>query len=205
MVWLPATLFLTLFVYVHARDPRLADRPLSELRDGPWWVAGYALFALLAVAGVGQTLARHRAGGGRAAFLPGVGVALLPAVALSPTQDVRHGMASFLLIGLVFAHFARELYLAGSLWFWAHLIAPAVVLAWAADSPTYGRIQKGLILYFVLAVTLDWLAVTGRLRLPGPDALRLPPKKRRAVAYRPRVEWRRTDGRPDRRPAGSSV
>jgi hypothetical protein len=204
MAWLPAVGFVALFGYVHLRAPELADRPLSELRDGRWAVAGYTLFVLLLTTGVGQTAARFRAGGGRAAFVPGLAVGLLGYVALTPSQDADHALASFLLLGLVFIHFAAALYAAGSPWLFVHLAAPFLVVALVSDRPSFGRFQKGLILYFLLAATLDWLAVTGRLGLPGPDALRRKRRTKRAVAYRPRVEWRRYDGRPGRA-AGSSL
>jgi hypothetical protein len=59
---------------------------------------------------------------------------------------------------------------------------------------TYGVWQKGLILYFLLAVNLDALLATGKLRLPGPEDFARPKRKKRA-AYSPRVLWKRSDGR----------
>lgn len=187
-------LFLVLLAAVHVLDPESWDRPLSELRDGPFPLAGYALFGLLLAVGVLHVRVYRQAGRWRSAAVPVAALVLLAVVAATPSFDEWHAIASLLLIGLVFVYHAGKLWLVSSPWLFAHLAAPVVILMISlySGSLSYGVWQKGLILYFLLAVNLDALLATGSLSLPGPDDFRRR-RKRPRVAYSPRVQWRRTD------------
>ena len=202
---LPATaLFVALLVAAHRLDRDAWDKPLSLFRDGPYPAVGYVLFALLLLVGGLHVRLYWRAGRWRETFSPALALVLLVVVVATPSFDALHMVASFLLLGLVFLTYAGKLWAVSSPWLFAHLAAPVGLLMAAAYGAglTYGVWQKGLILYFLLAVNLDALLATGTLRLPGPDDFRGRSKRRRTATYSPRVLWRRSDGRD--RPAGRS-
>jgi len=176
---LPATvLFLVLLAAVHIADPTTVDRPLSLLREGPWPVAGYALFALLGLIGVLHARSAVRLGHGVGVAVPCIAVVLLAIVALTPSFDDDHASATFALMGLVFVYYAARLAIARSPWLLAHLTFP-VLLTVATLWASYGVWQKGFIVYFLLAVNLDALPATGRWAEVDLGGLIRPRRKRR--------------------------
>jgi hypothetical protein len=98
---------------------------------------------------------------------------------------------SALLMGLVFGWYLVRRAAAGSGWAFVHGAVPVVLLVAVAVGRSYGVWQKGLIVYYVLAVNLDCLAA-----LPRPERRK---RRRKTGVYAPRVVWRRYDGpgRPD--------
>lgn len=191
MVLIPSVVFLLLLLGLQLADPGLVVEPLSRFRDGRWAAAGYALFVLLFLVGVGQVWAYARLGRQREIVVPVVALGLLGVVALTPSFDTDHGVASALLMGLVFGWYLVRLAAAGSGWAFVHGAVPVVLLVAVAVGRSYGVWQKGLIVYYVLAVNLDCLAA-----LPRPERRK---RRRKTGVYAPRVVWRRYDGpgRPD--------
>jgi hypothetical protein len=197
MVHVASVLFVVALVAVHLTVPDALPRPLSTFRDGPWSWAGYVLFALLFGMGAGHVAlyARARQFGGM--VVPLVCLVLLGFVALTPSFDGVHIAASLALLGLVFVYYAVRLYRVSSPWLLAHLAAPVALAAAAVPVLSYGVVQKGLILYFVFAVNVDCLLMTGRLWLPGPEDFERPKKKgEKRYSYRPKVIYRRYDDDP---------
>jgi hypothetical protein len=190
-------LFLVLLLALHLADPEAWAKPLSLFRDGPYPAAGYALFGLLLAVGGLHVRTYYRASRWRQVGPSVLALALLAVVAVTPSWGGAHSAAAFALLAAVFGTYAGKLWAAGSLWLYAHLAAPVAILLAAIghDALTYGVWQKGLILYFLLAVNLDALVVSGSLYLPGPDDFRRA-KRRRTAMYSPRVIWRRTDRPP---------
>ncbi|SRR5579885_1634903 len=188
-------LFVVLLVAVHLADPSAVDRPLSLFRDGPWPVAGYALFGLLLVIGGLHLRTYYRLARYGELVVPAAALGLLAVVTLTPSLDGGHAFAAFALMGLMFIYYAVRLYRAGSLWFFAHLAAPVLLIV-ATSCRSYGVWQKGFIVYFLLAANLDCLLATGRLALPGPEDFVRRRRRKRAVKYAPRVLWRRTNRPP---------
>lgn len=195
MVLVPSLLFLAVLNAVHAADPDSFGKPLSMTRDGRYPAAGYALFALLLGVGAAHVRGYYAAGRWRHAGGPALSLALLAVVAVTPSWNAIHAVAAFSLFGVVFAHYAGRLHAAGSPWLYAHLAAPVAltVAVFGWSDLTYGVWQKGLILYFLLAVNLDYLLVTGWLRLPGPEDFERSRRRRKTATYSPRVMWRRYD------------
>ncbi len=134
-------------------DP-LALQPLSMFRDGDFRPVGYALFALLTAIGVLPLLAHYCAGryGSAAVFALGLGMLLV--VVATPSLNPLHEAASILLLLLLFAYYAGALTAARSFWLYMHLVVPILLLpllAWG-----YGPWQKGLIVYLLLVINVDW-------------------------------------------------
>ena len=119
-------------------------------------------------------------------------MALLVFVALTPSQNGDHTVASLLLLGLIYIFYAVRLYLASSLWFFAHLFAP-ILLAWIAlTKQSYGIVQKTVILYSVLTINLDCWCVLGTVWFP-----RLQEKSPRGTKrYRYKLEMKPGSKRP---------
>lgn len=197
MVLVPSLLFLALLAAVQLLDPAMVDRPLSLFRDGRWAAAGYALFGLLLNACGLHVRAYHRQGEWRRMGVPVFSTILLAVVAVTPSYNGVHGLAAFGLLGLVFGHYGWRLTAAGGLLaLTAHLLPPLLLSVYVGlYGLTYGVWQKGLILYFLLALNLDHLLLTGRLRVPGPDDFARPKRRAKTREYRPRVRWTRYDGR----------
>lgn len=186
VVLVPSVLFLVLLAVVHLSDPDMVEKPLSMFRDGRWAAAGYALFGLLFLMGLGQVRAYRVLGRRDALWVPVFALVLLAVVGLTPSWDADHGAASFLLLAVIFGYYFTRLYLAESPWVFAHVAVPVVLFMVTAVTFSYGIWQKGLIVYFVVAVNLDCLAA-----IPKPEGRR----RRTTASYRPRVIWRRTDDR----------
>src|SRR5205085_5057965 len=123
--------------------------------------------ALLFLMGVGQVRAYRVLGHRDAVWVPVVALVLLTVVALTPSWDADHGVASLLLLLVIFVYYFARLYAADSPWLFAHVAVPVVVFLVTAATFSYGIWQKGLIVYFVVAVNLDCLAA-----IPKPAARR---------------------------------
>lgn len=202
MVHVASALFVVALVAVHLTDKDALHRPLSTFRDGPNSWVGYVLFALLLGMGAGHAAIYVRARQFGGLIVPLVCLILLAFVALTPSFDGVHIIASLALLALVFFYYAVRLYRVSSPWLFAHLAAPVVIGAAAVPVLSYGVVQKGLILYFVFAVNVDCLLLTGRLQLPGPEDFERP-KPKEKFRYRPKVIYRRYD-HPRKRPDGSA-
>ena len=202
MVHVASALFVVVLVVVHLTDKEYLHRPLSTFRDGPSGWVGYVLFALLLGMGAGQGWLFIRTRRYAGLIVPVLCFALLSFVALSPSFDSVHIVASLVLLTLVFVYYAVRLYRAGSLWLFAHLAAPVVIGAAAVPILSYGVVQKSLILYFVFAVNVDCLIIMDRLRLPSPEDFERP-KPKDKFSYRPKVIYRRYD-HPRKRSDGSA-
>lgn len=203
MVHVASALFVVALVVVHLVNREVLHRPLSTFRDGPASWVGYVLFALLLWMGAGHAAiyVRGRQYGGL--IVPLLCLVLLAFVALTPSFDGVHIVASLVLLAVVFAYYAVRLYRVSSPWLFAHLAAPVLIGAAAVPILSYGVVQKGLILYFVFAVNVDCMLMTGRLWLPGPEDFERPKKKgEKRYSYRPRVIYRRYDDDPRKRPPG---
>ncbi|MCI0642888.1 MAG: hypothetical protein L0Y72_21455 [Gemmataceae bacterium] len=159
-------------------DP-LASQPLSMFRDGDFRPVGYALFALLTAIGALPLLSHYIAGryGSAAVFALGLGFLLV--VVATPSLNPLHEAASTLLLLLLFTYYAGALTAARSGWLFLHMAVPILLLpllAWG-----YGPWQKGLIVYLLLVINIDW-HVCGAW--PSPFG-----KRRRSRALRRRVVY----------------
>jgi hypothetical protein len=206
---LVSSLFLLLLVHAHGLPDKgdAPARPLSTFRDGPYPWLGYALFAALLAAALLYTLALVRAGREGEAILSELALLLLLAVAATPSPDPLHLLCSFLLLGVLFGHYARLLYRAGGVWLLAHLTVP-LALTQATGFHSYGAWQKSLILYFLAAAVahhhLLRRQAAGRVRRParaGEPGRGLLSRRRKVYRLEPGRAWAR------RRlaPTGSSV
>jgi hypothetical protein len=166
VVIVPTVLFLLMFVVIHLLDPTFIGKPLSMSRDGKLAMLGYVIFGLLACIGVGQCamywIARRFIE--FAVLLLALGMLIF--VAVTPTQDGDHTFASLVLLGFIYLFYAIRLYLSSSIWIFAHLLAPIVIVAIAAVKQNYGIVQKAVILYSVLTINLDCWCVLGTVWFP---------------------------------------
>jgi hypothetical protein len=153
--------FLTLLLLAHCTgDPgKLVDLPLSLFRDGPLWAFGYALFALLLVAGGLMVATLLRAGLHGHTFLFSLTAVLLLLVAVSPSYNALHLFLAFVLLAVFYGYYAAVLHSAASPWLWAHLASPLLVLS-ATQFHSYGLWQKSFIVYFLLVVNVHHHLVT---------------------------------------------
>jgi hypothetical protein len=175
--------FLALLLLAHCvgdTEERLGQ-PLSMFRDGAYSLVGYALFASLLVIGGLAISSFVRSDQVPQAVVFGGAALLLGVVAATDSLGSFHLFCSLLLLFLLYAFYALELYRAGSPWLWAHLAAPVVLLL-LSNFHSFGVWQKGLVVYFVLAVTVHSHLLTPQA--PARRAARgstLPGKKRRVV------------------------
>lgn len=149
--------FVGLLIFVHATDDfavALAT-PLSMFRDGPQATAGYLLFGLLLAAGIVllQLLVRLHWWLDVAVLLATFG--MLAYVARSPSVGLEHNVVALVLMFQVYVYYAFLFYRCESRWFWVHLFVPATI-ALATRMHSYGLWQKSLILYFLLAMNLQY-------------------------------------------------
>lgn len=187
------SLFIALLVGAHWLDPtgRAYRLPLSMFRDElPAWI-GYTLFGLLLSLGLAtaRTAWRVRCYFDAAVYL--MVTALLAVVANTPSLDDWHLVCALGAMSLQFAFFALRLHWAGELgWLLTHLAVPTL-LVFITRLDSYGIWQKGMIVYFVLAILAheamlaEWLPRAKKRRglrrtirigrkLPPPDAAPLP-------------------------------
>jgi hypothetical protein len=187
---LASSLFLVLLVHAHggtAPDQALG-RPLSMFRDGPQAWQGQAMFAALLLSGVLYTASLVRCRREGEAAVAGFAVLLLLVVAATSSLGAVHGFCSFLLLFVLFAHYALLLRRAGGVWIVAHLTVP-VVLMLATQFHSYGLWQKGLVVYFLAAAVLHHHVLT---RFAA-DAKR---SGRRGLPLRRRTVYELVPGRP---------
>jgi hypothetical protein len=154
-MWVKAAtaLFLAAFVRAHLSVEETVPLPLSQLRDGRDAWLGHLMFAaLIALAGTHAWSQLQRGYGGEA-LSTAVAAALLVFVALSPSFDAFHILASLLLLTLLFIQNARLLRELGLGWMAFHLLVPTILL-WASRQYGYGVWQKGLILYLLTLTNL---------------------------------------------------
>lgn len=157
----------------------LALQPLSMFRDGEFSPLGYALFALLAAIGALPLLAHYNAGRHGCAAVFALGLGLLLLVAATPSLNPLHETASILLLLLLFTFYAGMLIAAQTNWLYGHLVMPILLLPLLALG--YGPWQKGLIVYLLLVINVDWHLCRG-----WPTPFR---KRRAAPAFRRRVVY----------------
>jgi hypothetical protein len=176
-----------LLIAHHAGDPaELLGLPLSMFRDGPQGSFGYVLFGLLMLVGglMIAILLRLRLHGH--VFLFCLAALLLLLVALTPSDGGWHLTTSLVLLGVLYTYYAVQSHAAGRAWLWAHLAVPSFLVL-ATQFHSYGLWQKGLILYFLLAVNVHHHLLTQGLprrfrteaRRPHRDVL----GSRRRVVY----------------------
>ena len=174
------------------------DQPLSMLRDGPDGVArwlGYLLFGLLLLAGALLIQAFYRARRFLDVGVFGFAAGLLLLVAVTPSLNGDHELCSFFLLALLYLYYAGLLYSAGSAWLVAHLPVPMALLL-LTRAHSFGLWQKALILYFLLAITIQhhflaqWLPAPrrGAARIPRPA---LPSRRRVVFNVQPGKAWAR--------------
>jgi hypothetical protein len=202
-VKLASFLFLCLLLRAHALDEsnNPLGRPLSMFRDGPQAWLGYALFAALLLVGLLYTAALVRRRREGEAAISGLAVLLLLIVAATPSAGAFHGLCSFLLLLLLFGHYAWLLYRLGGPWVFAHLAVP-VSLMLGTQFHSYGLWQKGLVLYFLTAVVVHDHVLkreaagggrrSARTRIPGSGQ---PGSRRKVYRLEPGRAWKRRHAR----------
>lgn len=168
--------------------------PMSMFRDGDRAWVGYVLFGILLLIGLMHVRALIRRGKEEEAIIVGIAVGLLLFVAVTPSLDVLHVIASLILLGMLVYHCVKVFeqaspYLAG-----LFAIALLGVLAIGAVYG-YGPMQKGLIVLIVLSVNVRHALLLrepgrpGRRRSARRDAV---PKRIVYIEESPRVWSRRT-------------
>jgi hypothetical protein len=191
-------LFIVLLIYAHdAGDPdKQIAQPLSMFRDGEQWLLGYSLFAVLLLLGVPMIHALVQLRRDSATGLFSVAAVLLALVAVTPSWDAFHVLASLVLIVLLYGYYAHLLHAARSAGLLPHLAAP-VLLLFATQFHSYGAWQKGLIVYFVGVINVhyhvlcrgdpgSWLGARRRAARPGP-----PFRRRKVYIVDPEQTWTR--------------
>jgi hypothetical protein len=146
--------FVVILILAHfVEGPESLAVPLSLFRDGPAALLGYLLFAMLA--GTGYLLIRclRHSNAVDDSHVYAAGLCLLVLVAVTPSQNIGHLGASFMLLGLLYLYHATLLWDARSRWFRIHLFVPILVLG-LTGAHSYGLWQKGLILYGLAAMNL---------------------------------------------------
>jgi hypothetical protein len=154
MVKLLGVVFAALLVCAHFADLQgdAYQRPLSMFRDfEPAWL-GYALFGVLVTIGLETTRTAIRAQAALHAAVYLVATTLLVVVATTPSNDALHIECAFAAMGLLFVYYAALLYQADAMfWLLMHLLTPSVLMM-ASRLESYGIWQKGMILYFLIAI-----------------------------------------------------
>jgi hypothetical protein len=166
MVAVPSVLFVLLFLVIHLLDRSFLLQPMSLSRDGRHAALGYLLFTSLVLVACGQCLMFWIARRYIEFVILLMATGLLIFVAVTPSQDSTHIVASLVLLGFIFLFYAVRLYLADSFWFFVHLMSPIGLAALAAIKPSYGLVQKCVILYAVLLINIDCWCMLGTLWFP---------------------------------------
>ncbi len=157
--------------------------PLSMFRDGPRWLLGYALFALLGLIGTLMAAALGRAGHTGGAGVFAAGVLLLAVIAVTPSADGFHLFCSLVLLLLLYGYYGALLHLAESCWRFVHWLMPLILLV-GTGFLSYGLWQKAFIVYCVLTIALHHHRL-GRAgpRPAAPRGWRPTPPLRKRVVY----------------------
>jgi hypothetical protein len=169
MVKILGATFAAMLVCAHFADVQgdAYHRPLSMFRDyEPAWI-GYALFALLIAIGFEtiRTACRLRADVHVVMYLVFTG--LLIAVAATPSTDSLHTTCALVAMAIMFVYYAVLLYLADELfWLVMHLLMPSFLMM-GSQLESYGIWQKGMILYFLIAVVVHQGALAQWLPKPA--------------------------------------
>jgi hypothetical protein len=122
----------------------------------------------------------------------GFAAALLVVVAATPSLNGDHELCSFFLLALLYGYYAALLYSSRSIWLVAHLPVPVALLL-LTRAHSFGLWQKGLILYFLLASTIQHHFLTQWLPPPHRKAGARTP--RRSIPSRHRVVFNVQPGR----------
>jgi hypothetical protein len=195
--------FLTILLFAHGTGApaELLGLPLSQFRDGPSAVFGYALFGLLlAIAAMMiVTLWRCRLYHHVSPFcLAGF---LLLLVAATSSVNGFHLLCSFVLFGLLYAYYALLLYKKSPAWLWAHLAVPALLVL-MTQAHSYGLWQKSFIVYYLLVANVHHhllsrgLAPRHRTALGRHSAEGWFPRRRVVYALGSSRSWSRRSSRP---------
>ncbi len=153
---------------------------MSLSRDGKHATLGYILFATLTMVGLGQCLMYWIARRKIEFVVQLVALGMLIFVAVTPSRDSDHTVASLILLVFIFVFYAIRLYFASSIWFFAHLMAPVALAALAAVKQSYGLVQKSVILYSVLLINIDCWCMLGTLWFPRREK----PVRRKRFSYK---------------------
>lgn len=151
--------FLALFVFAHTggEGERALARPLSLFREEASSPVGWLLFGLLLAAGGILVRLLLRLGWFLDALMLLTATALLAFVAATPSLDAGHLYASGVLLLALYIYYATLFYRLESRWLWLHLAAPVLLLL-ATQLHSYGLWQKSLILYYLVAINLQYVA-----------------------------------------------
>jgi hypothetical protein len=166
-----------------AARPDALTLPLSMLRDGPAWFLGYLLFALLAGAGCLMVISFRQRNAVDDANVYIGGLCFLLFVAVTPSENVWHQGASFILLGLLYLYHAALLWHSRNRWFRIHLFVPLLVLV-LTGAHSYGLWQKGLILYALAAMNMHLEYVRRRADRPTGKASLGARREERPLAVR---------------------
>lgn len=151
-------LFIVLLVHAHLADAHggAYHRPLSEFRDfEPEWV-GYAMFFVLLLFGTETFRKAFRAGAPVAGVTYVSVTGLLSIVAVTPSDGLLHNICAVVAMLLMYIYFGALLYGNDCFGVWtAHVAAPLMILA-ATKAESYGIWQKGMILYFLTGVVIQF-------------------------------------------------
>jgi len=180
--------FLCLLLAAHWTDDfeQSVARPLSLFRDDRNGTLGYVLFGLLLAAGglMVHRLLRIQWFLDAATLL--ITAMLLGFVAATPSTDSNHLIVAFAILILLYVYFAVVFFRGESRWFWGHLAVP-VLLVFATRLHSYGLWQKSLIVYFLLALNVEYHVVGDWLRTAGRRADKRPGLPRRETERRQKV------------------
>jgi len=156
---------------------------LCFFREGASEPLGYALFVLLFAIGALLVWRMARDPACEADFrlcVPMLG--LLIFVAVTPSMDGFHLIASLIVIGGLYAYYTRALECREHPWLRLHLLMPLLMLA-IPPLGSFGSWQKGMILYIVVLINAQYLALGPAPRKQSKIKLEVKrPWKRRRIA-----------------------
>jgi hypothetical protein len=210
MVKLFALTFAALLVCAHLADIHgdAYHRPLSMFRDyEPAWI-GYAMFGLLLAIGVETVRTAIRVQAIGHAVIYAISIALLAAVAATPSNNHTHSECAAVVMAMMFVYYAVVLYRADQLfWLTLHLLMPSILMM-AARYESYGIWQKGLILYYLCAGAIhhhclaQWLPKFGHSCRRNAHRIKIKVGRRRtSPPYQARVAGPRLESATPHRPS----
>jgi len=142
---------------------RATALPLSMFRDGNHAWLGYVAFALLILIGLAIARRAYVSGDLLACLVYVVAIALLSAIAATPSFDSFHIFISLLLPFILYVYYLTLLYSGASRWMFLHLCIP-VILLFAIRFHSFGAWQKSMILYFGLVANVHYGLLPGPAR-----------------------------------------